>query len=86
MMGKEKKQAKLIANIAETFREVQVKHDLPVGDFPNLERFQEKLPHFKFDKFPKFDTKVITAIDTLLEEDLPRLLDKFGNPFDANDD
>ena len=86
MMGKEKKQQKLIAGIAEIFREVQTKHDLPFGDFPNMERFQEKLQVQKFDKFPKFDPKTIAAIDTILSEDLPQLLEKFGNPFDAMDD
>ena len=84
-MGKEKKQKKLIEGIAETFREVQNKYDLPVGDFPNMERFQEKLSHQKFDKFPKLDPKIIQVIDNLLSGDLPQLLEKFGNPFDAND-
>lgn len=86
MMGKEKKQKKLIEGIADTFREVQNKYDLPVGDFPNMERFQEKLSHQKFDKFPKLDPKIIQSIDNLLSGDLPQLLEKFGNPFDGNDD
>ena len=86
MMGKEKAKQKLIANISETFREIQLKYDLPFGDFPNLERFQEKLAHQKFEKFPKLDPKIIINIDNLLSDDLPQLLEKFGNPFDGSED
>ena len=85
MMGKEKKQTKLIDNLGETFREVQQKYDLPTGDFPNLERMQEKLRHYKLDKFPKLDPRVIEKIDDILGVKMPGILEKFGNPFDGGD-
>lgn len=36
MIGKEKKQRELTENLGAVFREVQSKHQLAPGDFPNL--------------------------------------------------
>lgn len=40
--GKEKKQRKLLANLADHFRSVQREYHLPPGDFPDMQRFQAR--------------------------------------------
>ena len=43
VMGKEKKQQKLISDMPNVFRTVMKKHDLSPGDFPEINKFCEKL-------------------------------------------
>ncbi|RQM23189.1 hypothetical protein B5M09_001345 [Aphanomyces astaci] len=69
MLGKEKKQAELIAALPSVFREVQKKYNLPPGDFPNL-----KLEDRKFDLFNKLSLKMIQDVDELMARDIPKLM------------
>lgn len=41
--------------MAEIFRTVQREHQLPVGDFPNIEHFKACIKDYDFSKFPKLD-------------------------------
>ncbi|KAJ0403539.1 hypothetical protein ATCC90586_006794 [Pythium insidiosum] len=82
MVGKERKQKELIANMAEVFREVQRKFNLPPGDFPNLDEFSRKCSDRKFQKFHSLNVRGIQEIDELLAKDIPKLmalLPKRGN-------
>ena len=36
--GREKKQQNLVANLEDVFLDTQRKHNLPVGDFPDIEK------------------------------------------------
>ena len=83
MFGKEKKQKKLVETLEDVFFEVQRKHNLPVGDFPPLEPFRECLKAHKIEKFPVMNKAALKTLDDVLENDLPTLLERFGNPFDA---
>ncbi|DAZ97270.1 TPA: hypothetical protein N0F65_009321 [Lagenidium giganteum] len=74
MMGKEKKQRELMDNMGEVFREVQRKHNLPPGDFPNLDEFVKKCSDRKFHKFPNHSVKAIQEIEELLSKDIPKLM------------
>ncbi|CAK4415151.1 unnamed protein product [Aphanomyces euteiches] len=74
MMGKDKKQAELIANLPAVFREVQKKYNLPPGDFPNLEEFRKKLEERNFDSFSKLSLKMIQEVDELMARDIPKLM------------
>eukprot|EP00894_Picocystis_sp_ML_P005413 jgi/Pico_ML_1/55930/g1540.t1 len=83
MFGKEKKQKKLVETLEDVFFEVQRKHNLPVGDFPPLEPFRDCLKAHKIEKFPVMNKVALKTLDDVLENDLPTLLERFGNPFDA---
>eukprot|EP00658_Telonema_sp_P-2_P025755 TRINITY_DN2037_c0_g3_i1.p1 TRINITY_DN2037_c0_g3~~TRINITY_DN2037_c0_g3_i1.p1 ORF type:complete len:584 (+),score=181.56 TRINITY_DN2037_c0_g3_i1:204-1955(+) len=97
MWGKEKKQKELIDGIVGEFRKIQVQHNLPSGDFPNVERFRLKLEHIgcSFSDFPKLKDKYITKVMEALEVDIPNLLKQIpgmkgnssqqaANPFELN--
>merc|ERR1719148_230666 len=43
VMGKEKKQAKLLADMPNVFRTIMKKHNLAPGDFPDIGKFSAKL-------------------------------------------
>lgn len=82
MMGAEKKRQKLIDNLEDVFLDVQRKYALPVGDFPDIERFRTCLEGQKdFKKFPKAYASTIKSFDDVLEVEIPALLARFGNPF-----
>jgi len=51
--GKGNKTKELIDNLDQVFVEVQRKHQLAVGDFPDLTIFREKLSDFDMSKFKK---------------------------------
>jgi GTPase SAR1 family protein len=75
LMGKEKKQKELMANLPNVFRAVQKAHGLPPGDFPDIEEFQAKLGEgYLFNKFPKLKTALITSMDEVLARDIPELM------------
>lgn len=48
LTGKEKKQRKLLEDLPSVFRQVQKKHNLAVGDFPEIESFKSKLSEMNF--------------------------------------
>merc|ERR1712100_699264 len=78
MWGHDKKQAKLTEGIVDEFRKVQIQHNLPAGDFPNVERFKMKLLEgdLKMNDFPKLKDKYIIAVDEALQKDIPMLMSK----------
>ena len=82
LFGKNAKQQALIDSLDEEFLKVQRQYQLPVGDFPDLERFREHLRLHNLDDFKKLDPKLILAMDDVLSVDLPRLMALFpqGNP------
>ncbi|XP_009770776.2 EH domain-containing protein 1-like isoform X1 [Nicotiana sylvestris] len=82
MMGKAKKQKRLIDNLEDEFVKIQKEHHLPAGDFPNVEHFREVLSGYSIDKFEKLKPKLIQAVDDMLGYDIPELLKNFGNPYD----
>lgn len=82
MFGKVAKQNQLIENMDREFLKVQKQYNLPVGDFPDLEKFKELIRIHGLSDFKKLDPKLISAMDSVLERDLPRLMAMFpqGNP------
>jgi EH domain-containing protein 1 len=48
LMGKQKKQAKLIEDLPNVFRSIMKKYNLSPGDFPDLAKFGEKLRETNF--------------------------------------
>jgi hypothetical protein len=82
MFGKEKKQNELIENLDQEFLKLHKTYQLPIGDFPDLEKFKAVLKMYNFTDFKKLEIKLITAMDDVLSVDLPKLMKNFpqGNP------
>jgi len=74
IFGKQKKQEQLLQNLLNEFKEIQKRFNVPMGDFPRVDKFREKLATFNIDKFPKLDQKLMTTLDQSLSVDVPGLL------------
>ena len=79
--GHDKKQKKLLANIHDEFGKTTLEHNLPPGDMPNPDRFAEILEPMQIHKFPRVDKKALSSIEEILTNDIPSLMQRFGNPF-----
>lgn len=77
LFGRQGKQEKLIKNLSDQFTIVQREHRLPIGDFPDYERFQEKLRQFDFDQIPRLSQRAMQSLEMALTKDLPQLMDSF---------
>lgn len=55
---------------------------MPPGDFPDIEQFKEVLATYNIDKFEKVKPKLIQAVDEMIANDIPELLQNFRNPYD----
>jgi hypothetical protein len=75
MMGKEKKQKKLIADLPNVFRSIMKKYNLSSGDFPDIAKFSEKLNEAKFSDFATLSENKLAALDICLTVDIPRLME-----------
>merc|ERR1740129_148773 len=74
MMGKDKKQRELIANLTDVYKEIGKERNLPLGDFPDPVMMKEKLAPCDFTKFKKFDKKKMDELDLMLAVEVPKLL------------
>jgi EH domain-containing protein 1 len=79
MMGKEKKQKKLIADLPNVFRSIMKKHGLSAGDFPDINKFSEKLAETKFAEFATLSEKKLEELDRVLNHDIPTLMQVSGH-------
>ncbi|KAI8925182.1 P-loop containing nucleoside triphosphate hydrolase protein [Entophlyctis helioformis] len=95
--GKGTKQADLVNNLEAEFQKIQRVHQLAPGDFPDPDRYRQKLADFKLSKFPKLDKKMMQLAMDALSSDLPRLMSMIPeapqilpshiqNPFEAISD
>jgi len=83
VMGKEKKQKKLIADLPNVFRTIMKKYDLSAGDFPDITAFSSKLNELKFSEFNTLNDKQIAELDKVLNEDIPALMDMLPSERDT---
>ncbi|CAG9460608.1 unnamed protein product [Pedinophyceae sp. YPF-701] len=82
MFGKAKWQEKVLQTLDQEFVKVQREHQLPPGDFPDVNRYRDILAAFDIASFPKLDHyRSLSAIDDALTNDVPALLKAFDNPF-----
>jgi hypothetical protein len=58
-----------------------MENNLPPGDLPNPERFAAILGPMQLHKFPRVDKKALSSIEEVLTQDIPSLMQRFGNPF-----
>lgn len=83
MMGKEKKQAKLINDLPNVFRTIMKKYNLSPGDFPDITKFSEKLKETKFSEFHTLKEEQISMLDACLSKDIPRLMEELPSERDT---
>ncbi len=78
MLGnKAKAQAKLLASLEDHFLKVHRAQSLPVGDFPDVQKFRGIMEAHDLSKFPKLDTKALAAMEDVLTREIPKLLAQF---------
>jgi len=83
VMGKDKKQQKLIANMPNEFRTIMKKHNLSPGDFPEINTFSEKLKESKFSEFHSLKMEQIQLLEDCLSSHLPRLMEELPSEKDS---
>jgi GTPase SAR1 family protein len=77
MMGKQEKQAKLIARLDQEFLACARRYGLPLGDFPKVEKFRRNLKEVKdISRFQKLDKSLVHEMDRVFSHDIPRLMEK----------
>lgn len=83
IMGKEKKQQKLIADLPNVFRTILKKYNLAPGDFPDITSFSSKLREVKFNEFNTLSQKQIDTLDDVLNKDIPALMEELPSERDS---
>eukprot|EP00585_Thalassiosira_rotula_P007254 CAMPEP_0196132826 /NCGR_PEP_ID=MMETSP0910-20130528/2286_1 /TAXON_ID=49265 /ORGANISM="Thalassiosira rotula, Strain GSO102" /LENGTH=548 /DNA_ID=CAMNT_0041392467 /DNA_START=184 /DNA_END=1830 /DNA_ORIENTATION=- len=83
VMGKDKKQQKLIANMPNEFRTIMKKHNLSPGDFPEINTFSEKLKESKFSEFHSLKMDQIQLLEDCLSSHLPQLMEELPSEKDS---
>ncbi|KAJ2321743.1 hypothetical protein IWW52_000543 [Coemansia sp. RSA 2704] len=77
MFGKNKKAKAMLDDLPAEFKKIQVKYNLPPGDFPHPDAFKEDLQAFKIADFNKFSQRLVANADDALSSDFPRLMQLF---------
>jgi len=83
VMGKEKKQQKLIADMPNVFRTIMKKHNLAPGDFPDINTFSEKLKESKFSEFHTLKMDQVQLLEDCLSSYLPKLMEELPSEKDS---
>jgi len=83
LVGKEKKQNKLIADLPNVFRTILKKHNLAPGDFPDITEFSSKLRDVKFSEFHSLPQKQIDGLNEVLNKDIPSLMEELPSERDS---
>mmetsp|Transcript_1157 Transcript_1157/g.3229 ORF Transcript_1157/g.3229 Transcript_1157/m.3229 type:complete len:484 (+) Transcript_1157:66-1517(+) len=74
LWGRVEQQEELIRKLPATYLEVSRQHNVPLGDFPDVETMQAKLAMQDFTKFVRLDRGKLEKLDALLSTDIPALL------------
>ncbi|KAL7459540.1 hypothetical protein ACHAWC_011335 [Mediolabrus comicus] len=83
VMGKDKKQQKLINDMPNVFRTIMKKHNLAPGDFPDINKFSDKLKETKFSEFHSLKLDQIQLLEDCLSSHLPRLMEELPSEKDS---
>eukprot|EP01083_Nonionella_stella_P045559 122286_1 len=76
IFGKEKKQKELLSTMGEVFKSVSTKYNVPMGDFPNPNKFASIMKNFEMWRIPSLKPQEIQAIDEVLGRGVPKLLEQ----------
>ncbi|MCO5608057.1 hypothetical protein L7F22_062262 [Adiantum nelumboides] len=77
LFGKSKKQEDLVQNLKSEFLQIQEKHRIPAGDFPNVDRFRKVLATYDISSFARLKPRLIKEVDDMLANEIPALLQNF---------
>jgi len=83
VMGKDKKQQKLINDLPNVFRTILKKYNLSAGDFPDITKFSAKLQECKFSEFNSLSQPQIEGLDACLNADIPKLMEELPSEKDT---
>lgn len=76
MFGKDSKKKDLIKNLGQIYADIEREYQIPSGDFPDLKEMQDKLANYDFTKFHPLKKPLLDAVDTVLAQDIARLVAK----------
>ena len=77
MMGKSEKQKRLISRLDREFVACARRYNLPLGDFPPVEKYRKMLSEIKdISDFKRLDKNLVYEMDKVLTHDIPALLQK----------
>ncbi|UJR14792.1 hypothetical protein I4U23_001780 [Adineta vaga] len=74
VFGKDTKRRELLNNLHIIYEKIEREQNIPLGDFPKLERMQDILRNMDFTKFKPLDRKLLDRVDKMLAEDVPKLM------------
>jgi len=74
MFGKDKKKDELIKNLPDTFMKIQKLYSLSPEDFPSIDKMREILPLLDFSSFKILKPKDIETVDSMMADDIARLM------------
>jgi len=83
IMGKEKKQQKLIDDLPNVFRTIMKKYNLSPGDFPDISSFSAKLRDTKFSEFAALRDDQIQLLEKTMNTDIPKLMEQLPSEKDT---
>ncbi|GAX23307.1 EH domain-containing protein 3 [Fistulifera solaris] len=83
LMGKEKKQQKLIQDLPNVFRSILKKYNLAAGDFPEIQSFAAKLQEVKFQELAPLNQKYIDDLERVLTDEIPQLMSQLPSERDS---
>lgn len=64
---------------------IQTEYRLPASDFPNLDRFCQVVANMDFSTFPKFKPELFDALDEVLSNDIPEIMNMLPKPQETED-
>jgi len=76
MFGKDSKKKELIKNLDQIYLQLQREHQISPGDFPDIKRMQAELANHDFTKFQPLKPKLIETVDSMLANDIAKLMDQ----------
>lgn len=85
VFGKEGKKKDLIKNLNQIYLDIEREYQIPRGDFPDLKEMQDKLANYDFTKFHPLKKPLLDAVDTVLAQDIARLVAKIPQEQQASD-
>ena len=74
----------LIDDLPGQFRSVVKKYNLAPGDFPEINDYQSRLREQEFSKFHSLKQKLIDDVESVLVNDIPRLMEALPRSLDPN--
>eukprot|EP00559_Dactyliosolen_fragilissimus_P007204 CAMPEP_0184863682 /NCGR_PEP_ID=MMETSP0580-20130426/12150_1 /TAXON_ID=1118495 /ORGANISM="Dactyliosolen fragilissimus" /LENGTH=588 /DNA_ID=CAMNT_0027362151 /DNA_START=346 /DNA_END=2112 /DNA_ORIENTATION=+ len=83
LVGREKKQQKLIADLPNVFRTILKKYNLSPGDFPDISNFSVKLRDVKFADFSPLKQDQIDSLERCLTQEIPKLMEELPSERDT---